>query len=205
MPSRPHSQVTKPPAIHHDDPQPGHYKMRLVSGGPWLPVIIWWHKADRDEAGDLMEDEGLECEIDGKRVDPYARWVSVARHPIGKLEFKRLSALRQWAADHAPDDPYAAPDQPVDLNKAAPNFLMGRFHLIGRSMKVIVIYRQGNPGLTKREAGAIAAMQGILAASGGPEANYFADEHSIRFVRASQAADDTRGRPVRRIGEGGRR
>ena len=53
-----------------------------------------------------MEDEGLRCEIDGERVSAYQAWVSVARHTISEGEFKRLSALRQWADDHAPDDPY---------------------------------------------------------------------------------------------------
>ena len=109
-------------AIHDFDPQPGFYKTRRARNGPWLPVKVWFHVADRDEAGDLMEDEGMRCEIDGERVSPYQAWMSVARHPISEAEFKRLSALRQWADDHAPDDPYAAPDQPIDLNRAAPIF-----------------------------------------------------------------------------------
>ena len=108
--------------IHEGDPRPGFYKMRRTRGAPWLPVVIWWHAGARDEAGDLIEDEDWRCEIDGERVNPYEYWIWLAKRPISEAEFKRLSALRQWADDHAPDDPYAAPDRAVDLNKAAPIF-----------------------------------------------------------------------------------
>ena len=108
--------------IHDSDPRAGWYKMRRVRNGPWLPVTVWWHTAERDEAGHRLEDEGYRCEIDGSPACPYRIWTYVAGHPIAEAEFTRLSALRQWADDHAPDDPYAAPDRSVDLNKAAPIF-----------------------------------------------------------------------------------
>ena len=108
--------------IRDGEPQGGYYKCRRVAKGPWLPVIVWWHKGERDDTGALLEDEGWRCEIDGEQVNPYQRWVSFAKHPISHKEFKRLSRLRDWADNHAPDDPYAAPDRPVDLNDAAPLF-----------------------------------------------------------------------------------
>ena len=109
-------------SIRDGAPQAGHYRVRRVRGGPWLPAVIWWHAGERDEAGDLLEDEGYRCEIDGSAVCAYRWWVSVAGHPIDAAEFRRLSRLRDWAETHAPDDPYAAPGQPVDLNRAAPIF-----------------------------------------------------------------------------------
>ena len=108
--------------IYDGEPQAGHYRTRRVRGGPWLPVIVWWHQGERDEAGDLLEDEGYRCEIDGERVNAYLRWTSVAGHPIDAATFRRLSRLRDWADNHAPEDPYAAPGQPIDLNRAAPIF-----------------------------------------------------------------------------------
>ena len=108
--------------IYDGEPQAGHYQTRRVRGGPWLPVIVWWHKGERDEAGDLLEDEGYRCEIDGERVNAYLRWTSVAGHPIDAATFRRLSRLRDWADTHAPEDPYAVPGQPIDLNRAAPIF-----------------------------------------------------------------------------------
>ena len=112
--------MTEP--IYDSEPQAGYYKTRRVRGGPWLPVVIWWHEGERDEAGDLQEDEGYRCEIDGERVSAYLRWISVAGRPIDEATFRRLSQLRDWADNHAPNDPYATPGKPIDLNRAAPIF-----------------------------------------------------------------------------------
>ena len=86
------------------------------------PAVIWWHEAERDEAGDLIEDEGFRCEIDGSPACPYRIWTYVAAHPISERRIQAPVGLAPMGDDHAPDDPYAAPDRSVDLNKAAPIF-----------------------------------------------------------------------------------
>lgn len=105
-----------------DDPQVGYYRRRYVRGGQWIAARIWFHSAERDEAGDLLEDEGLRCEIDGKPCNPYQEWPNLCGEPISQPEFKFLSARRQWALDHAPNDPYANPRRPIDLNNQPPVF-----------------------------------------------------------------------------------
>ena len=108
--------------VRDGEPRVGYYKRRLVRNGPWIAARIWFHFGARDEAGDLLEDEGFRCEVDGKTANVYAEWPRLFGHPIDKDEFDRLRKLRTWAAGHAPDDAYAAPRQAVDLNAMKPLF-----------------------------------------------------------------------------------
>ena len=56
-------------------------------------MVIWWHQGERDEAGDLLEDEGYRCEIDGEPVPAYLRWASVARPPDRRGHFSPAVAI----------------------------------------------------------------------------------------------------------------
>lgn len=105
-----------------NDPEIGFYRRRYVRNGPWVAARIWFHTAERDEAGDLLEDEGLRCEIDGEPCNPYDEWERLYGEPIDESEFKFLSARRQWAIDHAPTDPHANVRRSVDLNNQPPVF-----------------------------------------------------------------------------------
>ena len=105
-----------------DQPRPGHYKRRLVRNGPWVPVRIWFHTGERDEAGDLLEDEGLRCELNGKRADPYEQWVGCAGYPISKSEFEHMLNVKHWAEENAIDQPEANPRRPIDLGRMKPLF-----------------------------------------------------------------------------------
>lgn len=99
------------------DAVPGLYKTRLVRKGPWVTVKI--RAPERDpETGELLEDDHPYCEIDGKPADVARAWPFCLANPIDEPEFKRLRALREWAMKNAPDDPYANPTKPIDLNKA---------------------------------------------------------------------------------------
>lgn len=105
--------------VRDGEPQEGFFKRRMVKNGPWLPVRIWWHQAERDEAGHLLEDEGWRCEFAGKAVDPYEQWSRMLPGPfvIDEREYTYLTRLGDWAKEHAPDDPYAKSHKPIDHNK----------------------------------------------------------------------------------------
>ena len=86
-------------------PKPGLYRTRLKARGPWVPVRVWWQDGARDEAGELVGDQVLRCEVDGDDVDPWKGLRKTddvgefPRHlffvPISAAEFQYLRAYRQ--------------------------------------------------------------------------------------------------------------
>lgn len=110
--------------FHHigEEPQCGWFKRSLVKGGPLVPARIWMYQPT-DESGDLIGDETLQCEVDGKFADPEQQWSWLCGNPISEAAFKHLTALRQWSDQHAPDEPYANPRKPIDwLKVPTPQF-----------------------------------------------------------------------------------
>jgi hypothetical protein len=106
-----------------DDPQCGWFQRPLVKGGVMVPARIWMHQPVDEETGDLVGDETLQCEVDGRYADPNAQWTWLAGAPISEAEFNYLTAKRQWSEDYAPHEPYANPRQPVDwLAVPTPSF-----------------------------------------------------------------------------------
>lgn len=103
-------------------PEAGFYKRRLVQNGVWIAAKVWFHTADRDEVGDLLDDEGLRCEVDGVRCNPYHEWPYIGGYPIEEREYKYLRALRNWADDNSSVDAYANPRKPIDLMNSKPIF-----------------------------------------------------------------------------------
>lgn len=51
---------------HDEDVEPGFYRMRMVRGGPFVPVRVWMRQEIDPDTGDLTADETLEAEIGGK-------------------------------------------------------------------------------------------------------------------------------------------
>jgi hypothetical protein len=116
-------------------PEPGFYVMRLRSGAPVVPAIIyqlcpmvipeptnvagphpveWCRPLDRSPR--------YEARIDGKRVDIDRVWTSRSLRSVSGAEFEfRSGPLRRWAREH-PSAPEARPDRPVDLNAIPPLF-----------------------------------------------------------------------------------
>lgn len=88
-----------------DDLDPGYYKVRLYQKGPWVPVRVWL-EGERDEAGDLVEDERLRCQwwpcMDDPftvyEIDPFEEVGIWIRHyffqPIDKDEFEWMLLLK---------------------------------------------------------------------------------------------------------------
>lgn len=105
----------KPPIVI-GEPQPGFYQRRLIKGGPFVPVRIYWH-GPRDAEGQLIGDEVLICEVDGKRRDAEDEWTWVAGMPITQAEYEFQTKRARWARKHKPGSPHANPRKSIDLRR----------------------------------------------------------------------------------------
>lgn len=110
-------------------PLPGFYVLRLRSGAPLVPAVIyqlcpmvvpqpalsvgphpdeWCRPLDRSPR--------YEARVNGKRVDVEKVWTARSLRPVTRAEFEfRIGPLRRWAQRH-PTAPEARPDRPVDLS-----------------------------------------------------------------------------------------
>jgi hypothetical protein len=105
-----------------EEPQCGWFKRRMVKGGPFVAAKIYLRQ-DVDDAGDLIDEEILLCEVAGNFKDPQQEWLSLAKRPISESDYEFMMADRRWCADNAPDQPAAQPFKPIDwLTVAPPTF-----------------------------------------------------------------------------------
>lgn len=102
--------------LNDGTPRCGWYKRRLVRGGVFVPARIWMHQDICPETGDLVSDEILRCEVNGSPADPEDAWSWISANPVTEQEFRYLAARIAFAIQHEPDDPFAVPSRPVDLN-----------------------------------------------------------------------------------------
>jgi hypothetical protein len=85
-----------------DVPIAGWYRFKLVSGGVFVAVKIWF--------GAPLDP------IDGTELDRAPRvWPKCAAEPIDQAEANYLMTRRAWAEQHAPDSPQADPRRRIDL------------------------------------------------------------------------------------------
>lgn len=116
-------------------PVPGFYVMRLRSGAPLVPAIIyqlcpmvipqpttiagphpdeWCRPLDRPRR--------YEARFDGKRVSIDRVWTARSLRPVSREEFEfRGGPLRRWARQN-PGAPEAMPHRQVDLDAIPPLF-----------------------------------------------------------------------------------
>lgn len=110
-------------------PTAGTYQTKLVAGGPFVPVRIWFgapiingEELDRsprwcveiDGQTDMVEQDkatGYRCRV---QLDPLSVWPHCARYPIARDEYDFMIAHGAWAKD-VPDHPKARPRKPVDF------------------------------------------------------------------------------------------
>ena len=125
-----HTQALEDLSLHldlevTDEVHCGWFKMRMVKGGPFVPTRIWMYQPVED--GELVGDEVLQCEINGKYADPIDKWSWICSHPITEAEFNYLTATLAWTAENAPNEPMANPRDKVDWLKApVPQFNKGQ-------------------------------------------------------------------------------
>ena len=116
-------------------PKPGFYVMRLRSGAPLVPAIIyrlcpmvipeptnvagphpseWCRPLDRSPRYDAR--------LDGQRVDIDRVWTARSLRRVSREEFEfRIGPLRRWARQNS-SAPEARPHRPVDLDVIPPLF-----------------------------------------------------------------------------------
>lgn len=112
-----------PPVVGDWPPTAGFYRGRMVRGGPWLAIRIWFGPPlDPDTGEECDRAKRWQATRGGAEADPRQLWPYVANHPIAEAEFNYMSALRAHAVKHEPDMPEAAPTSPVDLNRLKPIF-----------------------------------------------------------------------------------
>ena len=93
-----------------DRPEPGFFKLRMVSAGPFVPAIIYRtchctvnggdDSAPHPWRGTCDRYPRLEAEINGKSVEVLRVWQS--GRPIDQAEHEYLCADREWCHRHAP-------------------------------------------------------------------------------------------------------
>jgi len=110
------------------EPQPGHFKMRLVKRGPWVPALIWrpcplilpdpleLTPAPEDWCLPTERPRMLRARIGTTEADPFEVWTNGQR--ITAREYHWRLDLARYATDHAPLDPEADPRRRVDLSRA---------------------------------------------------------------------------------------
>ncbi len=100
---------------HEGEAEAGWFKMRMVAGGPWIPVRIWLEQEVED--GELIAPEIMRGTVDGIAIDPRDVWDRCCDSPIAEHEWKYLTALRTWQKINEPElwDPY----RPVDMTRTA--------------------------------------------------------------------------------------
>lgn len=96
-----------------EEPRCGWFKRKLVKHGPLVPARIWLDQ-EIDEAGELLADERLLCEVNGQWAGADDQWPWLCGNPISNAEFDYLTASIAWSAEHAPHEPRANPRRAVD-------------------------------------------------------------------------------------------
>ena len=114
--------LRSPQAVISSVPECGWFKRKLVKGGVFVPARIWMFQDIDPETGELVSDELLQCEVNGASADPEDAWSWICSNPITEQEFRYLSARIDFALRHEPDDPFAAPTKPIDLNATPLHF-----------------------------------------------------------------------------------
>lgn len=106
-----------PPGRRIDRPEPGHWLVRLVRGGPLVPARIFWAQTTHEPGNpeNLMERSPfLAAEVGGDVVEVDSVWHRRGT-PITEAEYRYRLAEMQWATEHAPAEAIAKPRQPVDF------------------------------------------------------------------------------------------
>lgn len=100
-------------------PEPGHYTVRMVRGGPWLPARILYE----DDTGFWrVEINGTEVGQPDLDPDAHPLLMRVWHHGrrSDELEHELMTATKAWAAKHQPEHPLLHPTTPIDLGALPP-------------------------------------------------------------------------------------
>ena len=87
--------LAKGDPVPTNEPQPGFYLAKIQ--GKMLPARIFYY-GERDDDGELTEDEYLRCLIGGVECDVTESWEIVAKRPITEAEFNERTAEMHYAS-----------------------------------------------------------------------------------------------------------
>lgn len=108
--------------VNDGTPHCGWFKRKLVKGGVFVPARIWMFQDVEPDTGELLSDELMQCEVNGAQADPEEAWSWICAHPITEQEFNYLAARIDFAQRHEPDDAFAQPTKPIDMNSTPLHF-----------------------------------------------------------------------------------
>lgn len=101
--------------VRIDVPQAGFYQTKLIKGGVWVAVRIWWGfptSLEADETTDRLP--GWNAERDGEPVDVFQVWPDCSDEPIPDSEYAFMLARAAHDRIHNPNSPYANPRRRID-------------------------------------------------------------------------------------------
>lgn len=97
------------------EPRVGFFKRKFIRGGPWCCARIWVEQIVDSETGELLADEVMCCDVDGRPADPEEQWLHIADHPVGESEYNYLLSLSRYAKANDAREPLANPREKIDL------------------------------------------------------------------------------------------
>lgn len=105
-------------------PRAGYYQMRLVRGGPFVPIRIYQGFPRDPETGEELERGWIwRATLYETEIDIWQAWPMCSGRPISEAEHRYLTALHHHAVAHEPDMAEANPRRRIDpLTVAPPRF-----------------------------------------------------------------------------------
>ena len=88
-----------------DQPEEGYYRTRMVRGGPWCGVKIWYAPKARGE----NQTPEWHCLVNGMQADVWETWPKVAGRQITEEEYQKILLQSQ-------------PNKPIDKMRTPPVF-----------------------------------------------------------------------------------
>lgn len=106
-----------------DEPTAGTYRRRIVKGGAWCAVKIWYGQPADPDTGELLDrSPRWQATINGREVDVWDVWPECSGEPISDEDFRLLIATNRWADQYAPASPEANPHKSIHVTKLPPIF-----------------------------------------------------------------------------------
>lgn len=96
-------------------PRPGFYRRKLVKGGPYVGVVIFYACPWNDECQPTERSRPLLCMVNGEHADPVQTWEWVAGQKISEDEYNYLMADAAHATEFRPTAPRANPRKKIEL------------------------------------------------------------------------------------------
>ena len=98
-----------------DVPVAGFYRHRLVSGGMYVGIRIWFGPPKDPVTGEELDrSPRWQAEANGAYIDLERVWPRCARDPIDQATHDHLMGLQAWAMENAPASAVANPRKRLD-------------------------------------------------------------------------------------------